>query len=34
MIAVMNRDYCRRVGVAIQAPEAQPAKVKRRPKNK
>lgn len=34
MIAVMIRDYCGRVGVEIQAPEVQPAKAKRRPKNK
>lgn len=34
MIAVMIRDYCERVGVEIQAPEAQPVKVKRRPKNR
>ena len=34
MIAVMIRDYCGRVGVEIQTPEAQPAKVKRQPKNK
>lgn len=34
MIAVMIRDYCGRVGVEIQEPDAQPAKVKRRPKSK
>ena len=34
MIAVMIREHCARVGVEIQKPEAQPPKVKSRPKNK
>ncbi len=33
MIAVMIRDYCVQVGVEIQGPKVQPAKVKRQPKS-